>query len=296
MTAPLLSESVPSQDVTGNQAASRRKTESLVKRVGELRDGLLLLAGVLYLLGYLSWALYALETGIGLVPVLDSQYFAAGIVPALIVVLFVLSVRLLRSFQKWLKRPLPDKYRPVPRMLWACGVFFILVFGALKLILRKSSPDWLFLLVVFYVIFMLAAAFFSRAKGDRFFQWFGLFALWFYIILGAVWLFLGYNLKIFPYLPSELGGPKPRCAQLDVDVALLSPETRAQLFGSAIASATPSVFRSAPLYLVFDGTEYVLLSERSEPASSTNRVYRLRKDSVKAIFPCPRNQSKSGPP
>jgi len=100
----------PSKNIGGcaappGEAEPRRKTEVLINRLGELRDGLLLLAGFVYLLGYTSWANYALTTRIGLVPVLDAQYFAAGIVPALILLLFILSVRMLRAFQRWLKRP-----------------------------------------------------------------------------------------------------------------------------------------------------------------------------------------------
>jgi hypothetical protein len=295
MNSPQESANVGRPDISEGQAASPRKTESFVKRLGDLRDGLLLLAGVLYLLGYLSWALYALETGIGLVPVLDSQYFTAGIVPALIILLFALSVRWLR-LHKWLKRPLPEKTRNVLTTLTYCCVALMIILGVLRLIFRNSSRDWMIWLAGGYVILFLAAAFFSRARGDSLVQVMALFLMWCYTILGAFWLFLGYDLRIFPHLPSELGGPKPRCVQLDVDVALLSPETRSQLFGSPIASATPSVFRSVPLNLIFDGTEYVLLSERPEPASLTNRVYRLRKDCVKAVFPCPGSETKSVPP
>ena len=287
MDSPRPGEIVATQ--TGDSpAAPQRKTELLVRRLGELRDGLLLLAGVLYLLGYASWALYALDAGIGLVPVLDSQYFAAGIVPAVILLLFVLSVRLLRNFQEWLKRPLPERYRMVHLALWWSGFVLILIFFALKLVL-KGSPGWLSWFLPGYMVFMLVAAFFGRGKEHRVLHGLGLFLIWTYTILGALWLILGYNLKIFPQLPSELGGPKPRCAQLDIDASQLSPESRAQLLGNLPLGNNSSVFRSVPLYLIFDGSEYMLLSERAEPASPTNTVYRLRKDAVKAVFPCPKS-------
>ena len=63
--------------------APKSKLE-LFKRLGEIRDSLLVLASALYFLGYLSWAFYAWEHKLGLLPVLDAQYFAAGVFPAVI--------------------------------------------------------------------------------------------------------------------------------------------------------------------------------------------------------------------
>lgn len=296
MSSPQASANVGGPALSEGQAPPPGKTELVVKRLGDLRDGLLLLAGVLYLLGYLSWALYALDTGIGLVPVLDSQYFAAGIVPALIVLLFVGSVRLLRRLQEWLKSPLHKNYQSVPKALSYCAGALIIIFWVLKMIFGTSSPQWVTWLAGSVLVLMLVAAFFGRAKGDRFVQLMGLFLLWTYTIFGAVWLFLGYNLKIFPRLPSELGGPKPRCVQLDVDTSLLSAETRAQLRGQWTASATPPVVRSVPLYLIFDGTEYVLLSDRADSLLLSKNVFRLRKESLKAMFPCSSSETKSVAP
>jgi hypothetical protein len=270
---------------TTKQTEPRRKTEVLINRLGELRDGLLLLAGFVYLLGYTSWANYALDTRIGLLPVLDAQYFAAGIVPALIILLFILSVRVLRAFQRWLKRPISDKHKTVQKTLIYIAMALFVVFGILTLIFRKNSPEWLSWLPFVFCGFIILAAFFSRAKGDLFLQRTGLFLIWSYTILGALWLILGYNLQLFPHLPSELGGPKPRCACLDLDGSQISPETRLQLRGN-LATSTEHVFRSVPVYLIFDGSEYVLLAERSDPLSRANRVYRLRKESVKGVFPC----------
>jgi len=280
----------PSKDIGGcaapsGEAEPRRKTEVLINRLGELRDGLLLLAGFVYLLGYTSWANYALTTRIGLVPVLDAQYFAAGIVPALILLLFILSVRMLRAFQRWLKRPISDKHKNVQKTLTYFALALLVVFGLMKLIFRKNSPEWLSWLPFVFLGFLILATFFSRAEGDLFLQRMGLFLIWSYTIIGALWLILGYNVQVFPRLPSELGGPKPRCARLDLDASQISPETRLQLRGNPAISAD-HVFRSVPVYLIFDGSEYVLLAERSDPLSLTNRVYRLRKDAVKGVFPC----------
>jgi hypothetical protein len=277
------SENVGRPAITEGQVAPPRNTESLVKRLGDLRDGLLLLAGVLYLLGYLSWTVYALKTGIGLVPVLDSQYFAAGVFPAAIVLLFILSVRLLRALQKWLTRPLPAKRAFLSKVLASCGFALIFVYGAFSIFLKSEWLSWLMFGCVFLIVL---AAFFGRGAEHRFLQLAGLWLIRVYSILGAFWLLAVYVDRLFPSMSSEFGGPKPRCIQLDMEVSQLSPESYAQLLGSSTSTANPSVARSVPLYLIFDGTEYLLLSDRSEPILIKNNVYRLRKESVKAIFPC----------
>jgi hypothetical protein len=281
---------------TTKQTEPRSKPEALIGRLGALRDGLLLLAGILYLFGYISWAVYALTNRIGLVPVLDAQYFTAGIVPALIFLLFALSVRVLRAFQKWLKGPASKKNETVQKILFYVALAIMLVFGALKLAFRKSSPEWVSWMPFFVGAVFLLAAFLGRAKGDRFMQLMGLFLIWSYTILGALWLVLGYNIELFPRLPAELGGPRPRCAHLDLDRSQLSVETLRQLAGNPAAPADQPVLRSVPLYLIFDGSDYVFLAARSDSLSPTNPVYRIRKDAVKGVFPCDSQAIKSATP
>lgn len=286
----------PPESETTKQSEPRRTPEALIGRLGALRDGLLLLAGVLYLFGYIPWAIYALTNKIGLVPVLDAQYFTAGIVPALIFLLFALSVRMLRAFQKWLKGAASKKNETVAKILVGVGFAIMLVFGALKLFFRKGSLEWISWMPYFFIALLLLAAFFGRAKGDRVMQLLGLFLIWSYTILGALWLILGYNLELFPRLPAELGGPRPRCAHLDLDRSQLSAETLRQLAGNSAASADQPVFRSAPVYLIFDGSDYVLLAARPDSLSPTNPVYRVRKDAVRGIFPCDSQAIKSATP
>ena len=280
---------------TTKQTEPRSKPEALIGRLGALRDGLVLLAGILYLFGYISWAAYALTNRIGLVPVLDAQYFTAGIVPALIFLLFALSVRMLRTFQKWLKGPASKKNETVAKILAGVAVAIILFFGAVSLIFRNNSPKWVSWMPYFFGVLLLLAAFFGRAKGDRFMQVMGLVLIWSYTILGALWLILGYNIKLFPSLPAELGGPSPRCAHLDLDSSQLSAETLRQLAGNSAASADQRIFRSVTLYLIFDGSDYVLLAAHSDSLSPANPVYRVRKDAVKGIFPCDAKEIKSTP-
>jgi hypothetical protein len=54
--------------------------DSIVK-LAELRDGVLVLAALVYGCGYVGLAFHAWRLGLGLVPGFELQYFTAGIVP-----------------------------------------------------------------------------------------------------------------------------------------------------------------------------------------------------------------------
>lgn len=70
---------------TGNEQTNGRPT--WLRQIGHLRDGFLVGAGALYLLGYLVWTGYAARYGLGLLPALEPQYLLAGLIPALVLCL-----------------------------------------------------------------------------------------------------------------------------------------------------------------------------------------------------------------
>ncbi len=80
--------------------------ENWLTRIGGLRDGFLVMASVIYGTGYLVWSLQAWRLGLGLLPALDAQYFAAGFIPVLVVIaaiyVFNLANELLKRLLTWL--------------------------------------------------------------------------------------------------------------------------------------------------------------------------------------------------
>src|SRR5215211_3565107 len=99
-------------DIEASPPAPKSKLD-LFKRLGEIRDSLLVLASGLNFLGYLSWAFYAWEHKLGLLPVLDAQYFAAGVFPALIVLVFCSIVRVLFAAPRWAKKRPSEKQEKI---------------------------------------------------------------------------------------------------------------------------------------------------------------------------------------
>ena len=256
------------------------------KTLGERRDGLLIGAAGLYLLGYLTWALYGLLNGIGFIPVLDAQYFAAGIVPAILIGLLLLIFKFLRAFQMWLS------YAPTPRQITvaqfsilaaALAFLFVLLFGLLE------KPFGSVLALVIGVLGLYLADLVARNRGSQITQLTTLLLVRLYTVVG-LFFWVWYATDIMPSVPTEWGGARAQCVQCDVDSAQLSPETRSQIAMPSNEStdvASPTVLRTRPLNLIFEGNEYLFLTGESGRPSRANPVYRLRKDAVKAVFACP---------
>lgn len=54
---------------------------------------LLVVAGMTYVLGYVTWQFHAFINGLGMLPVLEAQYFLAGFIPMIIVVLVYITIK-----------------------------------------------------------------------------------------------------------------------------------------------------------------------------------------------------------
>jgi hypothetical protein len=272
--------------IRANIANLGSKLGRVMKTSGERRDGLLLAAGVLYLLGYLTWAWYGYVNGIGFIPVFDAQYFASGVVPAAVICLFLIGLRTLGAIDVWLQHPPTPGQTKVGKILTIIAVVGILLFGAISFFVGKSKPPWLEWIMFAAVILMLLGPILERGRGIKLFQRFMIWIVRFYLFLSL--LFVGvYVERVMPVVPTEWGGARARCILLDVDSAQISPDTRRRFFGEGEALSAQGVLRTAPLHLIYDGSEYFFLLEHAgRPSAKTNPVFRLRKDTVKGVFPC----------
>src|SRR5262245_28654046 len=103
------------------------------EQLASRRDAALGSIAVVYFFGYVSWALYAVQRDLGMIPVLKAQYLAAGIQPAIVVLLawWLVSLNkrlreklyadprikeILQQFGSWLL--------VVGFVMWIGGVFF----------------------------------------------------------------------------------------------------------------------------------------------------------------------------
>lgn len=321
----------------------------LLKPIGDLRDGLLVTATILYITGYLVWSFNAWQNNLGLLPALDAQYFVAGLVPVLILSLAYL---IGRSVQYFLLKVWPRLVGPQAIGVWLAirtlllflywGLLGLLVvgpiFGAIVLLgfcgfllLKKFKPNnWLFAdrkqltkqqnmariaLVLVFVSGFCAAfllwrdelvvqllprykeifdKFWSAAlivniiflppTQDKYLSWMSKLLRYFWLYLGVSALvvlgFIFYAQSLYPLLPQEFGGVRPRCAYLDMVKAEVSAETLAELVPVTTPQSNQTVVRSVPLELLYSGHEVMLVRAKG-------RVHEITRSVIQATKSCP---------
>jgi hypothetical protein len=287
------SKSAPISVVLPKDPAGKTGLGAFVENLAKWRDGTLVLAGLAYVLGYLSWAIYAANRELGLAPVLDAQYFAAGVFPAAIVIASCFVVWWLRCLRQWIKKPVSRSGKRVNTILERAGIFLVLpgfvlffvskwVAQISKLLMTVSA-----VLIVVGTIAIIVSSFFSREKEDVWYHRFLMSVAWIYLPLVGVSAFLFYTTKIFPGLPQAFGGPRPQCIQLDVDVSKVSASTLHLLAPEWQESHTyqSGIVRSRSLNLIFQNSEYLFLQVDRPTPPLPNQVFKLKSSAVESLFP-----------
>jgi hypothetical protein len=257
-------------------------------RIGGLRDGLLVLASLLYGLGYLAWSLHAWQNDLGLLPALDVQYFVAGVFPALILAAafwaFRLITRAIEPFLSWLyseprTRAKTFAHRSTGGLLFVSGTVLVLVTVSPGLG-RRIGEGWV--LAAILGAGSLGSILYDRGATDvnsRAGRFFRLFHLGNVILLGALVAAFVFMRSVYPFIPQELGGVQPRCAYLDVARSRLSPSTLAVLVEGGELGGSAPVLRSKPLEIPYASSAVVMVRLQ-------NRVYVLDRGAVEVITSC----------
>ena len=272
-------------------------TLDLFERVGKVRDGLLVGASVVYILGYLTWSIYAWRLGLGAVDVIDAQYFAAGIPVAAVLAMSLTGASLLRSVAEgpWRRfmvarsnvfRRIVDGILRIVVVAAAVGALIVLVSLVRNAILFRiiyltSLVLLLSLLVVSYSLMHLRSPVADSTTAvfryDRFLRL--VVTPTVYAIAGVALIGL-IILRVYPTMPSPFGG-KPRSAQLDLRADAVSPQTLCALTGAPVAVRT-GVVRTKAIWILTSRTEMVVLLE--EPTVARTPPITLRNDSVTAVI------------
>lgn len=266
--------------------------QTFVEILPKWRDATLVLAGLAYVLGYLSWAIYASEHGWGLAPVLDAQYFAAGVLPALIVISACFLGWWLRWLSQWVRKPVSSRGATIKSILETTGSLSVAV-GFVFILLQRGARVGAGL-VVSGVVALIVSSFFSRKKMDSWYHRFVLALAWVQLPLIGLSAFLFYIAKIFPGLPQPLGGPRAQCVQLDLDVSKVSAATLQLLAPDwpAAHNGQSGVARSRNLYLVLQSNEFLFVQTSRETSSTTNQPFRIRSSEVTSVIPAVDDQAR----
>ncbi len=290
-----------------------QKSLNRAQEIGKHRDTLLVSIAATYGLGYLAWSIFAWRQNLGLLPALDFQYMVAGAGLVLFIVFGVAVVRASISAGHLLETALSGiaaKHDMGNLLIFVLGVialvlFIILSADAGKLLIeigeaRRSGVElvradlaltYAFMRIGFVAILLTGLATILadllaspkavfRATGRRVLLTIfgGVAALLILATLAA------YLLVIYPGIPSEFGGLRPRCAFLDVDRALISNETYTTLFNDVSPVRTTDVVRSIRLTVYFANNQYLLVRPIDEGPDSP--TIQIRSDTISLVTWC----------
>jgi hypothetical protein len=267
--------------------------DAWLERVGKSRDGILVVGGALYILGYIVWSINAYINKLGLLPAFESQYFIAGIVPFIIIFLLFHSIKfcwthdlhlpqwlnILKTRKWWgdiIRAVLPIAFILL-KLLPGTGNLGKYFTERISLIggIFASVAGLLFLFAIFSIDVGSNDPLKVRA-GRTGTNWKDKFVVGMRILIAVVFLFvmgtaaLGFYVAlIYSKLPQSLGGVRPRCAYLDLEKSGVSNETLEAILPPGHFVITTSNVPSDP-------------ANRNSPSSSPPDI--TRSDRVEVLF------------
>jgi hypothetical protein len=257
-------------------AAFLQGTATRFKALGGYRDAFLVGGALVYGLGYLVWAYTAWQYGLGILPGIEFQYLVAGVVPLLIIIYGFIAYRFIHYvFAIVDARPSSRKLNIL--LAAACLLTILLCARAMPVMPHSSISEmilWLLLSVVVLtlsgILLALYVKFTTRwiAVLKRFdpkgiFEYGILELNNLAILLMFSYVFLKFYLLIYPALPQDLGGRRPRCAVMEFTGGRLTPQDTAQLIDagnqpSPAAATSGAVMESRVLKVYFSNKDYIL--------------------------------------
>ena len=217
----------PTAEVPTNGATSDtpgKPLPSLQKLIGQLRDCVIGLAGFMYLSGYVVWALHANEYGLGTLPLIQSQYVCAGLIPTILMVaaLCVISVLKLANVRIVAMLASSDAARKAKWCRIVKRTFLVLGMSLVSAFVQLRLTHAVQVSVVVLVLFALVGALFptflwAKAEASNT-EWQYDIMDWVatsYVPLALAALALSvYQGVFFSWIPQEMGGGRPRIAVL----------------------------------------------------------------------------------
>lgn len=310
------------------------RIHSNLKQFGELRDSLLVLIGGLYILGYIVRSINGLKNNLGFLPAFESQYLIAGIVPAIVILVFYLLIlgtwRIKIEFSNWIDS---GSYKIIIPLLIIAA--YLISMGQIVHLSRGSgnfsTAAMNFGLVSSYLLVGMIFIKFSAIKNawenllDKKHSWFSkIYFLIILIITAPYYLFItiidriisgtGEQIKefidpltvftiifialytvagleyfvsnIYPQIPQEFGGARPRCALLDVKSIEISSELKGALFHLSSNTTNTDIIRSNQVDVYFSSNEFMLVKPHSKTAQSEITTYEIPKSVVQVVTWC----------
>jgi len=284
--------------MTENGQKAPRKLIDLLEYIGKARDGILVSIALIYVLGFVVWSINSLNNNIGFIRAFDAQYFVAGFLPAVLITIIILMLRVIygatEKLQQWAKQR--------RWIIFVLSSTVIALYTAMALIIFTDSSEEVkdvaitkfgamflfrdlassFVAVSLCVIFSVLTIFVTiRLKAFQ--SNLGKIYMMLLVTPLIVLAFLVYVNSIYPKLPQELGGAQPRCAQLDIATEGLSATVQEEidLDKSQINTNIIRVKNAQIHYYSNDVIIFKLRNNNTEP-----RSFEIRRDFVNSITWC----------
>jgi hypothetical protein len=283
--------------------------ESGLKRIGDIRDGFLISAGIFYLFGYLVWSINAYRIKLGLLSALDFQYFIAGIIPVLILVAFVTLalgfIRLRRKVRGTLTADAKGGRLILRRALlifWGLS-FALMMVQASNWFQALFSRTTLTVLATIVIITFSATSLFlppleisprtsvggvrdafksllQSVKGLVLFEsLLGAGFAWLLILAVPTLAFVFFLTRVYPRVPQEFGGTRPRCGYVDVTKAQISSEALKDIVPADGITSSEPVLRSSRVDILFSGSDALMIRAQG-------KIYQINKSAIQSVVNC----------
>lgn len=301
MAAPASNINNPSKEETTVLSRWLNKLKRL--GFGDARDDLLVAAGAVYGVGYIVWALHASRYNLGLLPALESQYFIAGLAPAVVILIAYKLTVLGELGLAWIRRRLGDPETALERLLnKTINTLFVgsLLFAIAGGFLSKPFPRFSERVQQVGIWIFIGSFFFLPDSGEDnappkklspdyisywFFRGYRLLMLRYLGVSIAVLGIIFYAEKVHSVFPQELGGGSPRCASLDLMKSSLSDQTLKALFAEDGSGKENQAAHSVDVDVFFAGSDYFLVKPRGRSADDRT-TYEIRRDAVQSVTWC----------
>jgi hypothetical protein len=249
------------QDVERHSLLQQLIPEKL--HLSKIRDLVVFFVPTIYVLGYITWSLNAFHLHLGMLPVIDQQYFVAGIFPFVVVVFVYFIFKVCNHYANLLEDTLPDSFRLVQLILRViistfAGLFVITTIFATDRMIgsHRANNALLFEVGPILLAALLCSIFPARLNSTK-----ELPLRPHMVLLPTVILFIGMYLAAISlsYVPSALGGLQPRCAVLDLRAENLAPQTRVDLGLTAAAQSQKVIRTPDAVRVIFMSGQFAVL-------------------------------------
>ncbi len=266
-------------DISTSQTERNNTLLAWLRKIGAFRDSFLVAASLIYILGYVVRASHAAANNLGSLPAIESQYFTAGIVPLAILISVWFIIQLVTRFRQrlysWMRLSSDSMSRKIVR-----GILGIYLIGMIIIFMIEPLRNWALLGLP---AFLFVDFIFFRDDNMRMISSVYTYAIPLFFAFVALVLYI---FVIFPIVPQELGGVRPRCAFLDVVAEQLSQETRSALLPPGMQNQASRVIHSVQTDVLFSGDNFLLVRPVPSQGASEIVIYEIRRDALQAITWC----------